>query len=286
MLNLWENTMENERTQAQLLAVNSLQIRTSVGRALALTEDDFSSACEALKIGATELWALLQVQNRGAGFMADRRPVVVFERQKFSELTLHQFDGEYPLISGALPGGYGRQGSHQQQRLEEAMRLDRQAALASCTWGIGQVLGANARRAGFDSLDAFVSAMSQSEGMQLAATVNYLQTSDCDKLLSQRNWAAFSARFCGPSYFEFRFDVRLAQAHQRLMSGPMPDLQVREAQLLLLYQGFQPGMVDGVWGRFTASALADFVEARGISVAPTMANLPRLLPRLSVSLLH
>jgi N-acetylmuramidase len=256
------------------------------GRALPLTEDDVSSACEALGLGVAELWAVLQVETRGAGFLSDRRPVILFERHKFSELTNGRFDAVDPSISWAQPGGYGGQGAHQYDRLEKAMALDGNAALSSTSWGLGQIMGSNARKAGFDSLRSMVVAMAQGEGLQLAAVANFLQTSDCARLLRQRNWTAFAARYNGPQYAEHRYDVRLAQAHQRLLAGPLPDLMVREAQLLLMFRGYSPGMIDGVWGKFTASALGEFLTDLKIDLTATPANLPRLMGKLALNALH
>ncbi len=260
--------------------------RPMAGRALPLTEDDLASACEALDLGVAELWAVLQVETRGSGFYADRRPVILFERHKFSELTEGRFDGGAPHLSSPVPGGYGGPGVQQYERLEGAMSLDADAALSSTSWGLGQIMGFNARRAGFDSVGSMVMAMSQGEGLQLAAVANYLQTSDCARLLRQRNWTAFAARYNGSRYAEHRYDLRLAQAHQRLMAGPLPDLLVREAQMLLLFQGYRPGMIDGVWGKFTASAMEEFVHDRHLDIAVTAANLPRLVGKLAANPLH
>jgi N-acetylmuramidase len=229
---------------------------------------------------------VLQVETRGAGFLADRRPVILFERHKFSELTHGRFDASHPSISSATPGAYGGPGAHQYERLDKAMALDAQAALSSTSWGLGQIMGVNARRAGFDSLHSMVLAMGQGEGLQLAAVANFLQTSDCARLLAQRNWTAFAARYNGPRYAEHRYDMRLAQAHQRLLSGPLPDLMVREAQMLLLFRGYHPGMVDGVWGKFTASALQEFVLDLKLDLPATPANLPRLMGKLAWNPLH
>jgi N-acetylmuramidase len=273
---------------SQLTAVQHdvLLRRPLAGRAVPLTEDDLSSACEALDLGVAELWAVLQVETRGAGFYADRRPVILFERHKFSELTQARFDAGAAHLSSPVPGAYGGPGAHQYERLEQAMSLDADAALSSTSWGLGQIMGFNARRAGFDSVNSMVIAMSQGEGLQLAALTNFLQTCDCARLLRQRNWTAFAARYNGARYAEHRYDVRLAQAHQRLLAGPLPDLLIREAQMRLMFQGYRPGMVDGVWGKFTASALQEFVRDRKLTIEATAANLPRLIGKLATNPLH
>src|SRR5574340_560510 len=119
------------------------------GQALPLDPDGLAQVTEHLGVKAPELWAVLGVETGGCGFLPDRRPVILFERHIFSRATAHRYDDAYPDISRRTPGGYGERGAWQYQRLERACALDRKAALESASWGIGQVMGFNARLAGY-----------------------------------------------------------------------------------------------------------------------------------------
>jgi peptidoglycan hydrolase-like protein with peptidoglycan-binding domain len=44
----------------------------------------------------------------------------------------------------------------------------------------------------------------------------------------------------------------------------MPDLAVRQAQLLLTFLGFAPGVIDGVLGKRTRSAVVLFRQQQGL----------------------
>src|SRR5262245_53461643 len=114
-------------------------------------------------VGLPELWSVLSVETSGCGFLSDRRPKILFERHIFSRLTHGQFDASHPDISQPSSGGYGDGGAHQYERLGRALQLDRIAALKSASWGLGQVLGTNFANAGFQDVEAMVTAFVASE---------------------------------------------------------------------------------------------------------------------------
>src|SRR5487761_1895609 len=108
-----------------------------IGNAAPLDTAGFSAATGFLEIDAPTLWTVLSVETSGVGFLADRRPVILFERHIFSRETSGQYDQAHPDISNPLPGGYGPSGAHQYDRLASALALDPHAALMSASWGIG-----------------------------------------------------------------------------------------------------------------------------------------------------
>jgi hypothetical protein len=89
-------------------------------------------------------------------------------------LTGGLYDASHPDISAPSEGGYGAGGANQYNRLAEAVTLDRQSALKSASWGLGQVLGLNYTSAGFADVEAMVAAMVVSEDNQLAAMAAFL----------------------------------------------------------------------------------------------------------------
>jgi len=119
------------------------------GKGSPLTLDGFAAAAEILGVKAAEIWAVLTVETLGCGFLADKRPAILFERHIFHGQTGGRFDNEAD-VSNPAAGGYGPGGAAQYGRLAEALKLDRVAALKSASWGIGQVMGFNAESAGFE----------------------------------------------------------------------------------------------------------------------------------------
>jgi hypothetical protein len=177
-------------------------------------------------------------------------------------LTGGRFDDDD--ISDPISGGYGPRGAQQYDRLAKAVAKDRAAALQSASWGIGQIMGQNYALAGFPSIDEMVVAMSDSEDAQLAAMETFLVSAHLNLSLQTHDWTSFARGYNGPNYVINRYDVRLNGEYQKHLTGVLPDLEVRAAQLYLTYLGFHPGPVDGIAGVETLAAFRECTEERGI----------------------
>jgi N-acetylmuramidase/Putative peptidoglycan binding domain len=227
------------------------------GAATPLTAQGIQACADKLSVGPAEIWAVLRIETRGVGYFADRRPAILFERHVFSRRTKGRFDKQAPDISNLQAGGYAS-GPAEYGRLERAMALDEQAALESASWGLGQVMGYHAGELGYGTVDQYVSRMMASEDEQLAAMAAFIQHNGLDKALRNHDWAAFAHGFNGPGYAKNAYDKKLASAFQHVSTHSLPDLSVREGQLLLTFLGFNPGTVDGAWGSHTKEALNRF----------------------------
>lgn len=258
---------------------------TFIGRSEALSADGLAAASDRLAIGTAEIWTVLTVETKGCGFMADRRPPILFERHIFSRLTGGRFDGTD--VSDPRAGGYGATGAHQYDRLAAAIALDRAAALQSASWGMPQILGQNYAAAGFDRVESMVVAMCDSEDNQLAAFVEFLRANRLDLHLQSHDWARFARGYNGPGYAVNCYDTKLAAAYQKFSTCPPPDLSVRTAQLYLTFAGGCPGAVDGVMGVRTRDAVQAFQREKRLAVtgaadADTLAVLRNSVGRLAV----
>jgi hypothetical protein len=228
------------------------------GTARPLDADGVDSVLASLDTGAPELWAVLTVETAGCGFTNLRQPRILFERHVFSRETGGRFDSADPNISNPVPGGYGPPDT-QYERLQRAIALDRTAALKSASWGIAQIMGNNAAAAGFDDAEGMVAAMMESETDQLLAMAQFLQSQSLSDALRRRDWTALARGYNGPNFAINQYDSRLASAYAKYAAGPLPDMQVRTAQLLLTYLGYSPGAVDGLAGGRTDAALQAFL---------------------------
>jgi hypothetical protein len=231
-----------------------------------LSREAFDQAAAALRVGPPELWAVLTVETSGCGFLKDRRPKILFERHYFSRLTQGKHDAAAPDISHPAwsKDGYGPAGAHQYARLAKAMALDREAALKSASWGLGQVMGENCAKAGHATVQGLVDACVRSEGGQLVAMAAFIAAQGIDTALQQRDWAKFALTYNGPRYKDNKYDEKLRDAYAAYAGGTMPDLGVRAAQAYLTYKGFDPGIVDGVMGKRTREAIVAFQKNRGL----------------------
>lgn len=229
-----------------------------------IDDEGMNQVCSALGIAEPEVWAVLTVETRGFGFLQDRRPQILFERHIFHRLTGGVHDAGNEAISNRNPGGYvGGRGEY--DRLIKAMELDREAALQSASWGIGQVMGFNFEVAGFSTVDAMVEDMVKSENAQLMAMANFIKFNNLADALRRNNWVSFARGYNGRDFKKNEYDTRLAAAHAKY-SNILPDLALRTAQAALRYLGIDPGPVDGLRGRRTRSAITHFQEQFGLPV--------------------
>lgn len=221
-------------------------------------------------------------ETAGFGFQPDRRPKILFERRIFHDLTKGRFDSAAPDISAPAAGGYAG-GAAEYARLERALALDHEAALAATSWGIGQILGANHAQAGFPDVAAFVRAAVSGEAGQLAALTAYLRARpELLAALRERDWERAAYLFNGPAFKANHYDT-LLEAHYAVMSEPAkrPDFTIRTAQVCLAYLGFYKGPIDGVAGIETAVAVRAFGNANERGDTSLTSALCEMLVRLA-----
>jgi hypothetical protein len=231
-----------------------------------LSSDGIAAACDLLGVSAPEIWSVISVETSGFGYLQDRRPKILFERHVFSRLTNHKFDAVNADVSQPTRGGYGPGGAHQHDRLAAAIQLDRDAALQSASWGLGQIMGENFAAAGFQTAAALVDATMTSEDGQLQAMAAFIKANSMDGSLRNHDWARFARGYNGPDFAANNYDGLLGQFFGRYSTGPVPDLAVRAAQIYLTYKGFAPNGVDGIAGRSTAAAVKAFQTSAQLAV--------------------
>lgn len=229
-----------------------------------LTATFIDEVCSALDVTAAELWAVVTVETRGFGYLDDRKPVILFERHKFHEATAGKFSAANPEISNPVRGGY-LGGKAEYGRLAKAISLNREAALRSTSWGIGQIMGFNYSTCGCETVSEFVSQMVKDENSQLNALLKFVAANGLDSALRERRWAAFALGYNGPRFRDNDYEQKLAAAHAK-NQVLMPDMTYRTAQAALLFLGINPGPVDGIRGRLTHAALSEFQDTRGLPV--------------------
>lgn len=229
-----------------------------IGQGTPLTQDGFDKSAKLVGVNAPTLWAVIFTETSGSGFFGDRRPKILFERHIFHRLTGGRFDADDPDVSQPTPGGYGPSGAHQYDRLAAAILLDREAALQSASWGLGQIMGENCHAAGFANVEEMVMAMIAGEDLQFRAMASFIKSQGMDASLQAQNWTSFARAYNGPNFVANNYDGHLHHFHDTFAAGPLPDLRVRALQILLTFKGFDPGTIDGVMGPKTREALRGF----------------------------
>jgi peptidoglycan hydrolase-like protein with peptidoglycan-binding domain len=179
-----------------------------------LNDVDYKQAADLLGVEVAVIRAVVEVEAAGAGFLADGRPKILFERHWFYQLTALPVSKTRPDLSNPQPGGY-LGGVREWDRLNSAIALDRTAALKSASWGLGQVMGFNYKLAAYEDVEEFVKAMYLSEGKQLEAMMNFIKNQNLAKALRDRDWVAFARRYNGPQFWRNQYDKKLAAAYAK-----------------------------------------------------------------------
>jgi hypothetical protein len=180
-----------------------------------LNEDDYREAAALLNCDVAAIKAVAEVESRGAGFLSDGRPKILFERHKFSKDTGGCYDATHPGISNRSPGGYGAGGTHQWDRFNEAAALDKTAAIRSCSWGKFQLMGFNFKVCGFANVEDFHAAMQKSEGEHLKAFCNFIAGNNLAGALRNHQWAKVAEGYNGKDYKINQYDTKLAAAYKK-----------------------------------------------------------------------
>lgn len=210
------------------------------------SEVDFEAAAKSLSCEVAVIKAVAAVESGGrSGFDRTNRPLILFERHKFSKHSKHKFDSENPDIS--WPVGYVTEkqvskgstqikkkiakfldasvhpydyydGDDSYKRLCKAYALDKVAALKACSWGMFQILGENAERLGYKNVQQFVSEIARSEKGHLAAFVKYIQSVPlCREGVKTKNWRKIAEGYNGQDYEQFDYHKKLENEYKKLI---------------------------------------------------------------------
>ena len=188
-----------------------------------LTESDFKEAAELLNCDIAAIKAVAEVESSGNGFLSDGRVKILFEGHQFHKHTKGAYAESYPTICYKAwtkqhytkgPNADVR-GAGELARLEQAMSLDREAALKSASYGKFQIMGFNFGSCDFDNVEEFYAAMQASEGAQLKAFCCFIKANKLDGHLRKHHWAKLARGYNGPAYAENKYDKKLAAAYAK-----------------------------------------------------------------------
>jgi peptidoglycan hydrolase-like protein with peptidoglycan-binding domain len=188
-----------------------------------LTDEDFKAAAQLLKCDVAAIKAVAEVESSGNGFLSDGRVKILFEGHQFYKFTNGAFAHTHPTICyQKWTKQYYTKGSNadvrgagELARLEQAMALNRSAALMAASYGKFQIMGFNFPVCGFSNIEDFYDAMKLSEGEQLKAFCGYITGNAIDDELRNHEWASFAKRYNGAEYLKNKYDQKLAAAHAK-----------------------------------------------------------------------
>lgn len=188
------------------------------GAALPLSDGDVRTIAGYLGCEIAVLRAVLAVESRGRGFHAAGRPIILNEPHVFYRELKSSKLRERAVRQGLAyrkwrTKPYPKTQDARYAWLEKAMAIDEAAALKSCSWGLGQVMGFNHEACGFKTVKPFVEAMMHSEGAQLYAVARFCVSKGLQKHLRAKRWTPFAKGYNGKEYAKHGYHTKLARAY-------------------------------------------------------------------------
>lgn len=179
----------------------------------ALAKSDYVAAATELGCEVAVLQAVAEVEAAGSGFDRQGRLKLRFEGHIFRRQTQGRYDRTYPAIS--YPYKQHAAKEHGYEAFNEAMSVNEDAAMESCSWGKFQIMGYHYEMLGFESVGAFVDFLKEGEANQLECFVRWVMHEGLDDELRRHDWAGFARRYNGADYRTNRYDKKLAAAYAK-----------------------------------------------------------------------
>lgn len=181
-----------------------------------ISNETYEDVAERVDVEPAKIEAVDEIESRGEGFLPTGEPKILFEAHWFSEFTDGRYDETHPEISSpSWNQDLYEGGAAEHDRLQRAVELNREAALKSASWGRFQIMGFNWDKCGYESLQAFINGMYDSEEEHLRAFLEFLEHEDLLAPLSDEDWREFAYGYNGPGYEENNYHEKLRRAYER-----------------------------------------------------------------------
>ncbi|MDR1370676.1 MAG: N-acetylmuramidase family protein [Dysgonamonadaceae bacterium] len=186
-----------------------------------ITPPHYTATAQTLDVEEAAVRAVCEIESGGrTGFQKDGRPIILFEGHIFwRELKKRGVDPEryqaqyddvlFPKWDKSKYKG----GAAEYDRLNRAATINEEAALASASWGMFQIMGFNHKLCGYDTVREYVEAIKADSNNHLLSFAHFLKNSGIDRPLRNLDWAAFAERYNGPGYKQNQYDMKLQTAY-------------------------------------------------------------------------
>ena len=181
----------------------------------------YAATAQMLGVEEAAVRAVCEVESGGrTGFLKDGRPIILFEGHIFwRELKKRSIDPERykaqysDVLFPKWDKSKYRGGADEHDRLNNAATINEEAALASASWGMFQIMGFNHKLCGYDTVKEYVEAIRADSDNHLLSFARFLKSTGMDKPLRNLSWAAFAERYNGPGYRQNQYDTKLQAAY-------------------------------------------------------------------------
>ncbi|MBL1405028.1 MAG: DUF3380 domain-containing protein [Rhizobiales bacterium] len=173
------------------------------------------------ELDAAALLAIISVESAGRVFAkvdGKLEPLIRFEGHYFYRL-LPKAKRNIAVTQGLAHrrAGHIKNSRFQKSRwrfLNKCIALDRDSALQSTSWGVGQVMGSHWRWLGYASVDAMISDVRRGVGGQVELIIRFIKKANLVRFLDAQDWAGFARSYNGAGYKQNKYDLKMAKAYK------------------------------------------------------------------------
>jgi hypothetical protein len=192
-----------------------------------LKEQDILDVAKELDVEVAVVKAVNEVESSGRGYLVDGRVKILFEGHVFWEQLNQRKIDPAPLAKNNENVLYEKWtkkfyvgGKGEYARLDQAIKIMddsrvTEAAYASASWGLFQIMGYHYKSLGYTEIMQFVGEMKESEGHQLQIFSKYVQVNKLTKFLKNKQWPEFASRYNGEGYKLNKYDEKLEKAYRK-----------------------------------------------------------------------
>ena len=165
--------------------------------------------------------AVVKVESGGSGgFFEENKPAILFEGHIFwkqlkskgiSPSLYVKGNGDilYPKWTKAFYKG----GLKEYDRLNRAIKINREAALESISVGMFQIMGFNYKLCGCKSVEEYWEGSKKGQLQQVLYFCEFIKSSKLLDRLRALDWVGFAKGYNGPGYKANNYDVKLKKAY-------------------------------------------------------------------------
>ena len=182
------------------------------GDARKLDDIDLPRIGARIGVGEDEIHAVIDVETAGGGFDSEGRIRMLFEPHVFWRELGPGPERDRAAAMGLAYQEWGERAYPRDSypRLHSAMDINEDAALRSCSWGLGQIMGFNCQLAGHQTARAMVEAFADDEEVHLEAMVAFIISAGLDDELRRHDWRGFARGYNGSGYAKHGYHTKLA----------------------------------------------------------------------------
>lgn len=205
------------------IAMNVLGSRLNYPKNLEISEEQFKDMALEFDCEIAAIKAVTFTETGGSSFFENGLPKILFERHKFYFFTLpskgeHPY-AKFPDVCHPKAGEHGAPGIHQYERLLKAAKLNRVAALKSCSWGAFQVLAEYYISCGYSSAEDLANdcMVSVDAHVKLFLTFMKKEKRHAIKALKEKKWEDFTYAYNGKNWKEQNptYPTKMAEFYEK-----------------------------------------------------------------------